>query len=68
MVQYDYTDIVTKPNTTQTLLDVALSAMTDKSIEYCHWDEGTALLLIFWTDTLSGPDKTILDGIVVDNS
>lgn len=65
---YEYTGKVTMPNLDQIHLDVAASEMTDKTIEWCRWDEATGILKIVFTNTLSAPDKTILDNIVVDNS
>jgi len=46
--------------------EVTASAMTDKSIEYCRWDEDGAHLCVTFTNELSAGDKTILDGIVED--
>lgn len=65
---YEYSNKVTMPDLDQIHLDVATSEMTDKTIEWCRWDELTEILKIVFTNTLSAPDKTILDGIVADNS
>ena len=65
---YEYTDKTNMPNLDQIHLDVASSAMTDKTIEWCRWDELTDILKVVFTTTLIAGDKTILDGIVVDNS
>jgi len=43
---------------------VAASAMVDKAIEFCRWDEDAAILQVVWADALDAADKTILDGIV----
>jgi len=53
-----YTDILQKR--------IDDSAMTDKSYEYCSWDEDSGELEIFFTGTLSAPDKAILDDIVAN--
>jgi len=47
--------------------DVLASEMTNKTIEWCRWDEDTELLEISFTDALDAGDKTILDGIVASN-
>lgn len=48
--------------------DVAISAMTNKNIQYCNWSEETQNLDITWDLELSTGDKTILDTIVTSNS
>jgi len=65
---YEYTDKVNMPDLDQIHLDVASSVMTDKTIEWCRWDELTNILKVVFTNTLIAGDKTILDAIVVDNS
>jgi len=65
---YEYTNKATAPGLDQIHLDVAASEMTDKTIEWCRWDELTEILKVVFTNTLSAPDKTILYGIVVANS
>jgi len=65
---YEYTDKTSMPNLDQIHLDVAASEMADKTIEWCRWDELTDVLKITFTNELITGDKTILDGIVVDNS
>jgi len=65
---YEYTDKTSMPNLDQIHLDVASSEMTDKTIEWCRWDELTSLLKVVFTNELIAGDKTILDGIVVANS
>lgn len=47
--------------------DVEISNMTDKSIEYCLWNESTEELDIYFTNELSSEDKIILDDIVNNN-
>jgi len=44
--------------------EVSSSVMTDKSIEWCRWDDLDDSLKVNFTNILSGDDKTILDGIV----
>ena len=70
MATYTYTGKTTSPNLTQIHVDVAASAMTDKTIEYCDWNLPGEVntLKVYFTGTLSGGDETILDGIVSDNS
>jgi hypothetical protein len=53
-----YTDILGKK--------IDESAMTDKSYEYCSWDEDSGELEIFFTNDLSVDDKAILDDIVAN--
>ena len=65
---YEYTDKSTAPDLDQIHLDVVASEMTDKTIEWCRWDELTDILKIIFTNELIAGDKTILDAIVVDNS
>jgi len=65
---YEYSGKINAPNLDQIHLDVATSEMIDKVIEWCRWDELTALLKVVFTNELVVGDKTILDGIVVDNS
>jgi len=67
MAQYDYNGVATAPNLDGITDDVAASAMTDKNLEYCRWDQADEHLGVFWTGSLSGGDKTILDGIVAAN-
>jgi len=68
MVEYQYTDKTISPNLDQIHLDIAASTMTDKSVNYCRWDENDALLRIFFDNALSEDDKTALDTIVTNNS
>ena len=78
MIIYDYADKTSSPNLDGIHTDVAASAMTDKAISFCRWDEEcvdgscsppcTGHLHVVFTTELSGGDKTILDGIVSDNS
>jgi len=65
---YEYTGKATMPNLDQIHLDVAASAMTDKTIEWCRWDEATEVLKVVFTNELIAGDKTILDAIVTNNS
>ena len=65
---YEYDDIADSPDTKQIHIDVGLSEMTDKNIEYCRWDEDTEILKVYWTDELSSGDKGLLDTIVANNS
>ena len=65
---YEYTDKTTEPDLDQIHTDVAASAMTDKVIEYCTWDDSTDILCVWFTNALSGGDKTALDTVVTDNS
>lgn len=47
--------------------DVNDSAMTDKTLEYATYNQGPEQLHVFFTNTLSAEDKTLLDGIVATN-
>ena len=62
-MEYDYSKM-TRPNLTAIHEGVTASAMLDKSIEGCRWDEEQETLKVFFTGTLSSGDKTIIDGIV----
>ena len=48
--------------------EVEASAMTDKTIESCRWDEATLKLFVSFTNELSADDKIILDGIVTNSN
>jgi len=63
-VDYKYDNKPTPQNLDKIHAEVATSAMTDKKIEWCRWDEETAILQVVWTDALGAADKAILDGIV----
>ena len=65
---YEYTNKTTMPNLDQIHLDVASSEMTDKTIEWCRWDELTEILKVIFTNELIVADKTILDTIATNNS
>lgn len=64
MVSNDYTGKTVEPNLPQIHTDVAASAMTNKNIQGCRWDDDVDVLKVFFDAALSGADKTILDGIV----
>ena len=63
-MQYTYNSITTQPDLNEIHTEVANSAMTDKGIVWARWDEDSQDLNIQFSGTLSGGDKTILDGIV----
>jgi len=63
MATYTYTKTA-EPNLEAIHDGVAGSEMMDKSILYCHWDEGAELLEVVFSGSLSDSDKAILDGIV----
>jgi len=63
-MEYIYENKVTSPNLDQIHQDVTNSAMSDKSIEWCRWDEATQNLKVVFTNSLSAGDKDILDNIV----
>ena len=67
-ITYEYLDKITSPNLTGIHDDVIASAITDKNIEWCRWDEDIATLKVVWQDALSAEDKALLDGIVQSNS
>jgi len=77
MVTYEYPNKSTAPNWATFEDDVLVSGiykgiidseMTDKNTAGFRWDKDTEILYLFWQDTLSPGDKTILDGIVADNT
>ena len=63
---YEYINI-NNPNLSFIHKAVGESAMTDKTIESCRWEEATSELFVTFTNTLSVDDKTILDGIVTNS-
>ena len=67
-MEYTYSSIPSAPGAANIHIDVAASSMTDKTIEGCTWHEDIEELKVKFTGTLSGGDKTILDGIVTDNT
>jgi hypothetical protein len=77
-MEYIYENITISPNLATNDIDGVLisgihydvenSSMTDKSLEWCRWDEIDGKLYVVFTNELSSGDKTILDGIIVDNS
>ena len=82
MITYTYTNITNKPNLSTWELqsgsenpilvsgihyDTINSEMSDKSLEGCFWDEDFSILKIYFDQTLSEADETILDNIVSEN-
>lgn len=67
-MEYLYNNKSTSPNLDQIHIDINDSSMTDKSIEWCRWDENIQILKIVFTNELSANDKNILDSIVDNNS
>lgn len=63
-MEYTYNNKVTSPNLDNIHVDVNSSSMSEKSIEWCRWDESTSILKVKFTNTLSVDDKIILDTIV----
>lgn len=63
-MEYLYTGIVIAPNLIKLEGEIDSSAMTDKSIEWCRWDESSSELKLLFTNSLIAADKTILDGLV----
>lgn len=47
--------------------DIENSEMTNKSINWCEWNEDTEKLTINYNEELSQDDKDILDTIVTNN-
>jgi len=66
--QYDYTGKTSRPVSSAIHDDVGTSTMTDKTIEYCTWNESDDILHVNFTNALSGADKIELDTIVTNNS
>ena len=64
MAEYDYPGTMIWPDLDALEPAVVASAMTDKALEGATWDEDTDLLRVYFTNELSGGDKTLLDGIV----
>jgi hypothetical protein len=64
MVTYEYNNVVNSPNLEYIQEEVLESEMTNKTIEYCRWNEENSILLVVFTNSLSGDDKAILDTII----
>ena len=58
---------INNPNLSFIHKEVEASAMTDKTIESCRWEEETSELFVTFTNILSDDDKIILDGIVTNS-
>jgi len=75
-IKIDYIDKTISPNIDAIHEAVAASGMADKTIVFCHWDEicehcdpsCNGHLEVWFTNELIAGDKTILDGIIADNS
>ena len=67
-MEYLYNNKLISPSLDQIHIDINDSLMTDKSIEWCRWDEGIQILKIVFTNELSTNNKSILDSIVDNNS
>ena len=64
---YLYENIVESPNLDKLHLDVAISTMTDKNIQWCRWDEDITTLKVVFDNILSHEDENLLAGIVQNN-
>jgi len=64
MTIYEYNNITNSPDLNYIQNSVLESEMTNKTIEHCRWDENNSILVVAFTNSLSGEDKTILDTIV----
>jgi hypothetical protein len=78
-MEYTYQNITNTPNLASADLngdvisgvyyDVLHSDMLNKSINYCRWDDGVHVLLVYVDGSvLSEADKNMLDVIVENNS
>ena len=82
MIEYIYEGVINEPNietgytepstgeyhmTSGIHFDVPLSDMTNKNIQYCMWEQGKALLHVYWDAELTSEDKSKLDVIVANN-
>jgi len=67
MQSYLYENRSSEPNLRQIHTDVAASAMDDKVIDYCRWDQATERISVFFINELSTNDETRL-GVIVGNS
>ena len=68
MVLYEYNNILISIDLYLIHNAVINSTMTNKTIEWCRWDEKTGILKINFINTLSQDDKDKLDIIVSDNT
>ena len=67
-MEYNYENITSQPNITGIKGAIGISAMTDKTYKRIFYDSSEENLLFESNSALSNGDKTILDGIVGDNS
>lgn len=67
-MEYLYDNIAEVPNLDGIHQGVSASDMSDKSLEWCRWDEMTKKLKVVFTNSLSSEDKLKLDSIVSNNS
>jgi hypothetical protein len=65
-MQYDYTSVIGIPDLTFIHQRVNYSLMVDKSIEYCNYQQDSSVYSLYFSNILSDPDKSILDGIATD--
>jgi len=65
-MEYTYENITVSPCLILIQSEILASAMTDKSVEGCGWDEDTQILRVLFTSTLSGSDEDILDDIITN--
>lgn len=71
---YTYGSKSTSPDLKGIHTAVGAGSMTDKTIDYCRWDKGAdgpsgaETLIVVFDNELSGPDKTLLDTDVTNNS
>lgn len=65
MFAYEYT--TDKPNLDYVHKEVINSLMTNKSIQYCNWNEGNTFLTVYFETSLSAEDKVILDSIIAQS-
>ena len=76
-MEHEYNNITNEPSFTEfnesgeliggIHYDVEHSEMTNKSLEYCRWDEGTSKAFFKFTTQLDTEDLAIFDDIVSDN-
>jgi hypothetical protein len=68
MVTYQYPNKVTCPDLALIHIDVASSEMTNKTVQWCRWDQDTGILIVCFESVLNESDKAILDTIVQNDS
>lgn len=66
-MEYQYPNI-TSINVGTLKESILASTMTDKTVENINWNSGDEIARITFTNTLSAPDKTLLDAVIAGHN